>query len=565
MTDNKTFTTTRYPFPIPPNRTNGIIAAPPISPVAYLLNIIKSGVANIAELRTAVGQITQFDWTSRDDILRVLGPNRDKRAYPYDYFAYEPQPGRLVHQFVNAGRYVGPVVNQQQCGCCWACATTTMVSVRRAIVQDLDNCNGQEMFSIPELNTCSNANNSDSASSTGRSNFSSPGAPLSLTGCLDPNLLGGCGGGMPCAAANWIQLNGIHKSAGPYAYDNNNACSVSTPCSRTVPLRPASFSVDPCSKSNSCNAQACSTNEAAKCYPVSPNSVATVEGQTYNVSAVFNYVSYYEIEPGTGKLILVEPKLNADGSDFAEPKPSRQSIQEFMKLHLLAHGPFVIAFAASGSEFQSYQSGVFIASQDPGPVDHAVTLVGWGQTNDNPPIPYLRIKNSWSGQTSCTDQGSSGWGENGYFRIAMSTDTRNQTMGVDYPVIQNGTISGGGTGALVRGMLPIDLPPTELPGSASLGVSLTPIGAETSHTVAEYIPTRAGQSVHRSVLAGALPSDATSLVPVSSSLTAPQSQQSLNDRTIDTPNSWQGPTIISLLSLILAAAIIGLILLAVRR
>lgn len=71
-------------------------------------------------------------------------------------------------------------------------------------------------------------------------------------------------------------------------------------------------------------------------------------------------------------------------------------------------GPLTAAFNVYDC-FLSYKSGVYVrTSSSIFPLGgHAVTIVGWGTENG---LDYWRCRNSWN----------SGWGDAGYFKIAMN-------------------------------------------------------------------------------------------------------------------------------------------------
>ncbi|PQQ05588.1 ervatamin-C-like [Prunus yedoensis var. nudiflora] len=67
--------------------------------------------------------------------------------------------------------------------------------------------------------------------------------------------------------------------------------------------------------------------------------------------------------------------------------------------------PVSIAIVASGDEFKNYQGGVFSPTDCGTQLDHAVTAVGYGTTEDG--TKYWLLKNQWG----------ESWGENGYMKI----------------------------------------------------------------------------------------------------------------------------------------------------
>jgi C1A family cysteine protease len=75
---------------------------------------------------------------------------------------------------------------------------------------------------------------------------------------------------------------------------------------------------------------------------------------------------------------------------------------------LVNYGPMYIAINANHEFVMFYRNGI-VTTDDcpPDQLNHAVTLVGYGY-DDIIQMSYWLIKNSWG----------TGWGENGYFRIA---------------------------------------------------------------------------------------------------------------------------------------------------
>ncbi|CAL9014299.1 unnamed protein product [Prunus brigantina] len=67
--------------------------------------------------------------------------------------------------------------------------------------------------------------------------------------------------------------------------------------------------------------------------------------------------------------------------------------------------PVSIAIVGSGEEFKHYESGVFSTTDCGTTLDHAVTIVGYGMTEDG--TKYWLLKNQWG----------ESWGEKGYMKI----------------------------------------------------------------------------------------------------------------------------------------------------
>ena len=73
----------------------------------------------------------------------------------------------------------------------------------------------------------------------------------------------------------------------------------------------------------------------------------------------------------------------------------------------LAQQPLAVSIEADQFSFQTYQSGVLMASQCGTSLDHAVLAVGYGTTSDGQ--DYWLIKNSWN----------TTWGDQGYIKLAI--------------------------------------------------------------------------------------------------------------------------------------------------
>ncbi|XP_030929621.1 senescence-specific cysteine protease SAG39-like [Quercus lobata] len=93
-------------------------------------------------------------------------------------------------------------------------------------------------------------------------------------------------------------------------------------------------------------------------------------------------------------------------------------------LNAVASQPVSVAIDAGGSDFQFYSSGVFTGACGTS-LDHGVTAVGYGVTNDG--SKYWLVKNSWGTQ----------WVEEGYVRmqrnVAAKEGLRGIAMQAPYP------------------------------------------------------------------------------------------------------------------------------------
>jgi len=112
----------------------------------------------------------------------------------------------------------------------------------------------------------------------------------------------------------------------------------------------------------------------------------------------------YTAQDGTCKTNISRPyKALAWGYvDSSRPIPEVQTL----KNALCQYGPLSVAVRAT-TAFQAYTSGVF-NQDDPGTVNHGVTLIGWDDSEGT----WL-IKNSWG----------TGWGESGYMWIAYNSNS----------------------------------------------------------------------------------------------------------------------------------------------
>lgn len=104
---------------------------------------------------------------------------------------------------------------------------------------------------------------------------------------------------------------------------------------------------------------------------------------------------------------VMDPRLVVG---FDTPVTFEERLQLFKQA--LAEKPVAMVIRSSCKTLSNYRSGVLTddgdcACSDSSCIDHAVLMVGY---DDTAPIPYFKIKNSWS----------DGWGEDGYFPVAQT-------------------------------------------------------------------------------------------------------------------------------------------------
>ncbi|HBX50873.1 MAG TPA: hypothetical protein DEH02_07380 [Bacteroidales bacterium] len=115
-----------------------------------------------------------------------------------------------------------------------------------------------------------------------------------------------------------------------------------------------------------------------------------------------------------------EPYQSVDGT--CQPSyPYHEQIDLFgsaysdadIKQAIYDYGPVWSCVYASGYGFSGYSGGISMYDDGGGVVDHAIVLVGWKDTLlSNGSSGYWILRNSWG----------SGWGENGYMRIAYGVN-----------------------------------------------------------------------------------------------------------------------------------------------
>jgi C1A family cysteine protease len=98
-------------------------------------------------------------------------------------------------------------------------------------------------------------------------------------------------------------------------------------------------------------------------------------------------------------------------------------------MEALVHQPVSVAIEADERSFQLYKSGVYSDPACGDNLDHGVTAVGYGTTEDG--LDYFTVRNSW-GET---------WGDSGYIKMSRQSETVNGTCGIlsfaSRPILRN--------------------------------------------------------------------------------------------------------------------------------
>ena len=134
------------------------------------------------------------------------------------------------------------------------------------------------------------------------------------------------------------------------------------------------------------------------------------KGNPTNFTHGIDTETYYPYQ-GIGNPCNFSNSSNAVGSQIYNLTLIRKNDTQSLIDAVLRVGPISVAINAGG-DFQMYLSGIYSPQDcDPTELDHAVTVVGYGQNEKGE--KYFIVKNSWG----------TNWGMDGY--IYMSADTPN--------------------------------------------------------------------------------------------------------------------------------------------
>ncbi len=128
------------------------------------------------------------------------------------------------------------------------------------------------------------------------------------------------------------------------------------------------------------------------------NAIKYVQDNGLTNAASYKYIA----RDGKCKQSSVKSAIQVSGQHFSADKD-----EENIKKMLVETGP--LSIAVNAEPFQFYDSGILDSDEsdcDPSSLNHGVAIVGYGSDNG---AQYWIVRNSWG----------SGWGENGYIRVAL--------------------------------------------------------------------------------------------------------------------------------------------------
>ena len=268
--------------------------------------------------------------------------------------------------------------NQENCGDCWAMSSTSALQDRFMIQKGLTDLRLE---------------------------------PTVVAQCA-PNPAGqqdqGCGGGMPFTAGQFFETNGVPEVSG-------NCPAWSRICSEDSCTLPSCAQID----------QSCSQSTIYKAVKGSTKNLPVINGDSIDKA---NTIINMKRELVKGPIVAA----------FFVPKDFMASSQGYLwdaTNGIFINGAYndVLDKVASDQLKQALGSPTGkqwqdIMMEDGSPAGHAVEIVGWdtGNAGSYGNVPYWIVRNSWG----------TGWGENGFFRIAMSDSDANLNgyLGFDIPI-----------------------------------------------------------------------------------------------------------------------------------
>ena len=332
---------------IPPSRANIKVKGPLETVKEVNLKIFKDGLSDV--------DIAPIDWRLRTTLSRVL--------------------------------------NQGDCGNCWAMSTTAVLADRFIIGKSLKNLTLNPIF-LTQCFECDKIRKEILCNYT-----STPGEPDVLV------LNSGCNGGIPYLAGKFLEVIGI-----PNCGKWEDFCQVNSTCSIL----------------SECNTFNCDNTTT---YRVKLNSTSnlTAEDKVYDSS---KNITVRKINSGSTILNIKRALTRGPviASFFIAPDFAASMYgYKWKKTNgVYINGEYEDELNQSFSQYKDY-----VGLKDKwGDVDensgHAVCIIGWGIENiNNKQIPYWIVRNSWGVD----------WVDGGFCKFGMNNNgERNNKVGLDIPI-----------------------------------------------------------------------------------------------------------------------------------
>ena len=350
----------------------------------------------------------------------IMKKKADQIPLPENFSWSNPEDIKKYHPKLPAD-VLAPVLNQGDCGSCWAFATASTISDRWAIANKK---------STPNL------------------------SPTNLLSCDTKDILNlgftqaQCDGGNIAIACEYIARNGLTNSA----CQGYEWCTDDTRCYNPFSKGTGSTELNKLIPSCDGKCYRCTTtntqggSKITRCTPVGEKDIPKIKIDSWPKT---------ELNPKT----QIFPEITATKTFTGAPKLVQYQIKE----EIFKRGPIGTVFKvypefyANEKWYNSPDGLVFIHNPSKHTTDkdngwHAVSIVGWGKTkykegNKEFDLNYWVIRNSWGAERH----------EKGFLKFAFYTDDKergvqfNTMPGLDVPVEIDGVASGGVTVPIIFG------------------------------------------------------------------------------------------------------------------
>lgn len=286
---------------------------------------------------------------------------------------------------------LSPIMNQQQCGDCWAMSTTSALADRFIIKKYIENL-------ILE--------------------------PAITAQCTPLTLENGCSGGSPYDAGLYFETNGIPS----IDKKNREKCpSWDAVYDEKITNDMGSVELISCEK-------LLTECENATIYKAVPGSTQNLTVQNGTLTDTINSIKLALTDGPVVASFFVAADFNGPTLGYKWEATNGIYINGSYNNDL---NKIASAEQKNALQINSISDWSAIIVENSQPAGHAVSIVGWGTGNAGSSygqVDYWIVRNSWG----------SDWNENGFFRIAMNTDgSTNAQLGFDNPTFYQNKQFGG--------------------------------------------------------------------------------------------------------------------------